>query len=353
MKVVLLVLLFAVLQLNAQDGRLIQFNESYTVWMPMEQVEKIVSEPQETHFMDITDYPHLSHPNTIFPTIPSEPTHQDIVNPLLQQVSEANIRAAVQRLSAYTTRYYTSNTGVQAANFLAGEYSRYSAHRDDVEVSLFEHSWAQPSVIAKILGSGPNADELVIIGGHIDSTSSGSTAPGADDDASGSSCVLEIFRVLAASDFKPERTIEFHGYSAEEVGLRGSQDIAQSYLAEGKVVASMLQLDMTGYIRSGTIATIGTVTDFTNPTLTAFVRLLATEYTTTRWQNTQCGYACSDHGSWYRAGYPSSFTFEGAFANSNPYIHTTNDVIGHLNFAHARQFALLGVGFAVELSFAE
>jgi len=321
--------------------------------MPIEQVEKIASQLQEIHFMDITDFPHLDHPNTIYPTIPPAPTHQEIVNPLLQLVSEFNIQSIIARLSAYTTRYYTSNTGVQAANYLAAEYRGYSSHRDDVQVSLFPHTWAQPSVVARILGSGPSADELVIIGGHIDSTSSGSVAPGADDDASGSSCVLEIFRVLAESNFKPERTLEFHGYAAEEVGLRGSQDIAQSYLNEGKVVAGMLQLDMTGYIRPGTVPTIGTITDFTNPALTTFIRALVTEYTSTRWQNTQCGYACSDHGSWFRAGYPASFAFEGAFANSNPYIHTVNDVSSQLDFEHAKEFALLGVGFAVELSFAE
>jgi len=356
MKAILLVLLFGLLHFtNAQDGRLIQFNESYTVWMPTEEVEKMASECGlgPTNFMDITDHPHMGeHPNTIIRAIPVEPSHPEVVNPIIQQISQVNIESVVRHLSSYQTRYYTSLTGVEAAQYLAAEYRRYGAGRDDVEVELFQLSWAQPSVIARILGNGPYADELVIIGGHIDSTGS-AIAPGADDDASGSSCVLEIFRAIAASGFKPERTIEFHGYAAEEVGLRGSQDIAQRYLSQGKVVEGMLQLDMTGYIRSGTTPTVGVVTDFTNGQLSTFVRALTNAYTSTRFTNTQCGYACSDHGSWHRAGYPAAFTFESIFSNSNPYIHTSNDVMTRLNFAHAREFALLGVGFAVELSFVE
>jgi len=326
--------------------------------MPIEQVEKVWSEsgPHVVNFMDITDFPHLDHINAIFPTIPGGPTHQGRVNSLIQQLSEDNIESTITRLAAFTpNRYYTTNTAVQAANFLAGEYRRYSSHRDDVQVVLFAHSWAQPSVIARIHGTGPSANEVVIIGGHIDSTAGGASArsPGADDDASGSACVLEIFRVLVESDFAPERTLEFHGYAAEEVGLRGSQDIAQRYLADGVEVVGMLQLDMTGYIRSGTNPTMGIVTDFTNAPLSAFLRLLVDEYTSTSRSNTQCGYACSDHGSWTRAGYPASFTFESIFSNSNPYIHTANDVLAYLDISHAKQFCHVGVGFAVELSFAE
>ncbi len=60
--------------------------------------------------------------------------------------------------------------------------------------------------------------------------------------ASGSSSVLEVFRVLAKNGFRGSRSIEFHAYAAEEVGLRGSQAIASTYQKEGKVVAGMMQL---------------------------------------------------------------------------------------------------------------
>jgi len=341
-----------------QEMRLISFNETVSMWLPLSSVEKLSTAECGAgmiSFMDITDTPHLGEKgnvNTVFPRIPGYPTHQDEVFPLIAALRSENVEETIRSLSSYQTRYYTSPFGEESARWLASQYESFIGSREDITVELWQHSaWRQPSIVARIEGSGPLANELVIIGGHIDSTSSGSVAPGADDDASGSSTVLEIFRVLATQGFRPFRTLEFHGYAAEEVGLRGSQDIAQYYLNQGYEVAGMLQLDMTGYVRAGTTPVIGTITDFTNPQLTAFVRNLAAEYATINWQNTACGYGCSDHASWFRAGYPSAFTFEGLFSNSNPYIHTVNDVLSRLDMEHSLEFAKLGVGFAVEMSY--
>jgi Zn-dependent M28 family amino/carboxypeptidase len=40
---------------------------------------------------------------------------------------------------------------------------------------------------------------------------------GADDDGSGSVTILEAYRALISADFRPERAIEFHWYSAEVI----------------------------------------------------------------------------------------------------------------------------------------
>jgi len=345
--------LLSVVQLHAED-RLVAFNETYAVWMPIEQVEKLASSPGERiHFMDITDNLHLGDkPNSTFFNIPSEPKHQDEVFKLMEFLREESLESFVSRFSNFPTRYYTSQTGVESARWLAEQYLSYGSGRNDIEVTLFDHIWAQPSIIGRIKGNGPHANELVIIGGHIDSISSDPMrAPGADDDASGSSVVLEIFRVLAQQGFRPSRTLEFQGYAAEEVGLRGSQAIAQRYQSEGKIVASMLQMDMEGFVSPGTTPTIGTVTDFTNPELTNFIRTLVETYTSTPWQNGACGYACSDHASWFRAGYPSSFVFESPFTVPNPYVHTPNDLLTHLSIAHMMGITRLGLGYVVEMSY--
>jgi len=331
--------------------RLLQFNETYKIWVSKQRVEELGIAGEQ--FFDITDFQDLEVGPVPAAFIPSRPTHQAIVEPLLPRLVAQNIIDQVTRLSAYTTRYYTSPTGEEAANYLVSEYQKYSAGRNDISVNRFKHSWRQDSIIAKIHGTGPSANEVVIIGGHIDSTSSGARAPGADDDASGSSTVLEVFRVLAASGFKPERTLEFHGYAAEEVGLLGSQAIANAYKQQGVVVAGMMQLDMTGYVRDGTTPSIIVITDFTNAQLNAFIRALVEAYTDLSWTNDACGYACSDHASWNRAGYAACFPFEALNRNLNPYIHTVNDVVGRLNLNHVGQFAKLGLGYAVEMSFAE
>jgi len=256
-------------------------------------------------------------------------------------------------MSNYQTRYYTTQTGVQSSNWLRTEYSRIAAGIPYITINPFEHSWAQTSVVARIVGT-TRSDEIVIIGGHIDSTAGGggnNRAPGADDDASGSATVLEVFRVIVESGFRPDRTLEFHGYSAEEVGLLGSQDIAQDYLSNGYNVVCQLQMDMDGYTDGSNFETFGVVTDWTDASYTALLRQIITTYIGAgSWTNTQCGYACSDHASWTRAGYPSTFMFESTFANSNPYIHSAQDTIDRLNGDHMENFATVGVAFATEVA---
>lgn len=172
-----------------------------------------------------------------------------------------------------------------------------------------------------------------------------SRAPGADDDASGTSTVLEIFRVLISDPtFVPKKTVEFHTYAGEEVGLLGSQAIAANYRNKNIAVGAMLQFDMTGY-KNGNPAF---VTDYVNSALTKSIQSLATKYTTLAWTTTTCNYGCSDHASWTKYSYPSAFPFETIFRNSNGKIHTNGDLISLLNLDQAREFAALGVGFLLE-----
>ena len=116
-------------------------------------------------------------------------------------------------------------------------------------VNLFRHSFVQSSIIAKIPGTNP-VGSVTIIGAHMDSINladpNGGRAPGADDDGTGTVNLIETFRVLLASNFRPTDPVEFHWYAAEEVGLLGSQAIATSYKAQGVRVKAFMELDMSG-----------------------------------------------------------------------------------------------------------
>jgi len=251
-------------------------------------------------------------------------------------------------LTKRVTRYYTSQSGRDAANDILNTFLTLGEHRTDISARLFPHSWIQPSVIGRIEGSGPNKDEVVVIGAHEDSITSRAEAPGADDDASGVSVLLEAYRILVENNFVPSRTIEFQTYAAEEVGLRGSQDIAVNYAQTGVNVVSMLQMDMTMF--PGTAGRIGVITDFVDPSLTSFLRKLVTTYSDLLFVDTRCGYACSDHASWNRAGFSACFPFEADFRNSNPRIHTIQDLLSALSIDHGAEFVKVAVGYIVELS---
>jgi leucyl aminopeptidase len=230
-----------------------------------------------------------------------------------------------------------------------------AAGRSDITVEQFTHAaWAQKSVILTMKGTD-NADEVVVLGGHLDSISnqgSGESmrAPGADDDASGIASMTEVLRVMVAGGYKPRRTLKLMGYAAEEVGLRGSQDIAKSFKAANTNVVGVMQLDMTNY--KGSDKDIYLYTDYTDNAQNQFVANLLTSYLPSiKIGYDKCGYACSDHASWNAQGYFASMPFESSFTQDNPYIHTANDTYANSGnqAQHALKFSKMALAFMVEL----
>lgn len=73
-------------------------------------------------------------------------------------------------------------------------------------------------------------------------------------------------------------------------------------------------------------------------------------YAGARWAWTRCGYACSDHASWTKSGFPASAAVEAAAEAVNPAMHTENDTLAGSggSAAHSVKFAKLAVAFAVE-----
>lgn len=159
------------------------------------------------------------------------------------------MQSSLSTLTSYNNRYYTSSTGVEASTWIYNQLVSIANGKSGITISQFSHSWAQKSIIAKFNGASTTAPAL-ILGGHIDSINLNSPstgrAPGADDNGTGTVTLIEVFRALVAAGFSPTRPVEFHFYSAEEVGLLGSQAVAASYKSASKAVYAMMNLDMTG-----------------------------------------------------------------------------------------------------------
>jgi hypothetical protein len=84
------------------------------------------------------------------------------------------------------------------------------------------------NVIAEIPGSDPNG-EYVIVGGHLDSWSTGT---GAQDNGTGASTVLAVAAAVKAAGLTPRRTMRFILFGGEEQGLIGSIHYARDHAAE-------------------------------------------------------------------------------------------------------------------------
>lgn len=279
---------------------------------------------------------------------------QAVATPMVARVTEAGMRGTITTLAAYNNRYYAADSGVQAAQWIKSRWETLAAGIPGASAALVRHDgWKQPSVVLTIPGS-EKPEEIVVLGGHLDSINgwgdSSSRAPGADDNASGIAVLTETIRVLAESGWRPKRTVQFMGYAAEEVGLRGSQDIAQRYSAAGKKVVGVIQYDMSNF--KGSSDEIYLLTDHVDDALSAFVGKLIDAYVGVPRSTTECGYACSDHASWDREGYPAAMAFEASFDGMNHKIHTAQDTLANTGGTadHSVSFAKLAVAFAVEVA---
>ena len=86
------------------------------------------------------------------------------------------------------------------------------------------------NVVAEIPGTDPVLkDEIVMLGGHLDSWQS---AMGATDNAAGCSVMMEVMRIFTSLGIKPRRTIRIALWTGEEQGLLGSKGYVKNHFAD-------------------------------------------------------------------------------------------------------------------------
>ena len=104
------------------------------------------------------------------------------------------------------------------------------------------------------------SDKHVVIGAHMDHLGldgDGDTYNGADDNASGTTAILELAEAFGKSDAKPKDTIVFIAFNAEELGLLGSKHYVNNPLLPLDDCKLMINLDMVGRLRGTTVTAQG------------------------------------------------------------------------------------------------
>lgn len=108
-----------------------------------------------------------------------------------------------------------------------------------------------PNVVAVFPGADPALrDEYVVLSAHMDHVGVGAPVKGdsiyngADDDASGTSALLEVAEAFAALERRPARSIVFLGVSGEEKGLLGSRHFSDNPTLPLENVVANLNIDM-------------------------------------------------------------------------------------------------------------
>lgn len=189
------------------------------------------------------------------------------IEKMVSEVSKDSLRSYITKLVSFGTRSTLStqtnpNRGIGAAREWVlskfNEFAKQSGGRLTafIDTTIYKKDGRRVNrdivlgnVMATLKGTDPNDDRIFIISGHLDNMRSSvmdstGDAPGANDDGSGTSAVLECARVMSTHSFPA--TIIFVAVSGEEQGLLGSTYMAEKAKKENWNIEAVLNNDIMG-----------------------------------------------------------------------------------------------------------
>ena len=178
-------------------------------------------------------------------------------------------------------------------------------------------------------------DSFFIICGHFDSYSESPmvSAPGADDNGTGTAAVLTAAEILAPYDF--QYSIRYICFGGEEQGLRGSQVYAQWAAQNDLGIAGVLNFDMIGYWEEGVEMDLEIETNHASQWLAAAIVNAADLYVGVPYQlHVYDGAWWGDHASFWNEGFAAvnhEEAWDWADPDFNPYYHSTQDLLAYVS----------------------
>ncbi len=223
-------------------------------------------------------------------------------------------------LQAFPNRLTGSSGNRQSRDWIYNSLINFGL--DSVYIDTFSASLGQAYNVVGIKYGTIYPDHQIIMGAHRDAVSS---SPGADDNGSGTSAVMEMARIFSGIETK--MSFKFILFDAEEQGLYGSWHYADAAAAAGDSIVMMLNLDMCAAIGNDGDAKLYHGTD------TSYVYI---------WRNMAAGLdgidisghfsgniSASDHYPFTQNGYDVAFPFEYVFSTV---YHTYQDSTTYMNF---------------------
>ena len=249
------------------------------------------------------------------------------------------------------TRYSYSGTPIQKATQFVYEHFQSLG----LEVKYHDYNW-WGNYWRNVVATKPgltDPDDIYVVCAHVDSISNDpyNYAPGADDNASGTTAVMIAADILSQYDFGS--TIRFVAFTGEEQGLHGSHYYAQDAYYQGDNILGVLNLDMIAYdsddqpilelhagTGAGSIAIANLFTDVVDTYSIDLVPEIITTRATTR----------SDHASFWDYGYNAILGIEDWSDDRTPYYHKTGDQLSTLDIAYFTEFVKASVGTVASMA---
>ncbi len=262
----------------------------------------------------------------------------DQITDIIAKVDPVRWFANVSTLAGWDRSSFAPTDLALARQWIAGQFSALGLAVDE---PFFTMNYNGTVVdIANVIGRFDGVlypDEWLIVGAHYDSRNpnilSTVNTPGADDNASGCSGVIEAANAIV--DHLPQRSILFMCYSGEEQGLRGSNAHVNALSGSGDLtrVEAMLNMDMIGWSPDATLGVIAeTRPGAANVALANRLADAALDYVPALHRNhvvVRTDSCCSDHMPYINAGRPGVLSIHRLRA-STPYYHQTSDTPANL-----------------------
>ncbi len=261
---------------------------------------------------------------------PELSAYNPVIASIVENVSLQSLYRYNYDLQNFTTRYlYTPELNL-SAEYVLNEYAANPNVQVDSQYFQYDGMWVR-NIIATIPAFNPANKTVYILSGHYDSISNinpMATAPGADDDASGTAAAMEAARVL--SSYKLNATVVLAAWTAEEFGLHGARHYAKEAKRAGMDIGGMIQLDMVGYDPGGVMGlraisnmeSAWLMSEFweANQDYSIGLNMVTTIDPTAR---------SSDHAPFWDEGYPAIMAIETDF---NDYYHSPGDTVDKMSF---------------------
>ncbi|KAF9339305.1 hypothetical protein BGZ91_006380 [Linnemannia elongata] len=256
--------------------------------------------------------------------------HRKSLQAVVDQVDVKTLEQDVTWLSGeangspFITRSSTSKQSIEVAEWLKSQFESYGC--DTVELMSYQTRFG-PNVICTFKGT-EYPDEHVILGAHHDSRGSflNPRAPGADDDGSGTTMLLQVARIIKANNLTFGRTFIISAFSGEEQGLFGSAALAKKLKSQGTTITMMVQGDMLAYRKPGEPIQVAFPARYHTAELSSLLHNVTELYVPEAVVGIT-GACCSDHQSFWEAGYPATAFFERNGPIADPKYHNSGDLV--------------------------
>ncbi len=263
-------------------------------------------------------------------------TKNDVMSEVIQNINIDSLMYYVKELSGkvniilngqstkIVSRHKNNSDNAKAADYLYQKFSQYN-----IPVYKQDFSSTGRNIYAVQQGTEfPN--QKLIICAHYDSQPSGSLAPGADDNASGTAAVIEAARLL--KEYTLPYTIVYALWDEEEQGLIGSKYYADKAAADGDSIIAVVNADMIAWNRSNNnVVEIHSTPKANSVELgNKMFELNSTLGLGLNPVIKNPGATYSDHSSFWDNNYSAVLLIEDD-NDFNAYYHTPGDTIGNIN----------------------